>query len=86
MFGVFFSILVVVALFSILGEIVMRIRLTRRASSDKIAWWRRGGDEVSATYGEAFPDSSLPFFRRFIFWLVVACAGALVFTMLWKSN
>jgi hypothetical protein len=86
MFGVFFSILVVVALLSILGEIVMRVRLTRRASSDKIAWWRRGGDEVSATYGEVFPDSSLPFFRRFIFWLVVACAGALVFSVLWRSS
>ena len=86
MFGVFFSILVVVALLSILSETVMRVRLTRRASGDKIAWWRRGGDEVSATYEEVFPDSSLPFFRRFIFWLVVACAGALVFSMLWKSN
>ncbi|MGC1976941.1 MAG: hypothetical protein WA671_09525, partial [Candidatus Sulfotelmatobacter sp.] len=68
------------------GEIVMRVRLTGRASRDKIAWWRRGGDEVSATYEEVFPDRSLPFLRRFIFWLVVACAGALVFSLLWKSN
>ncbi len=86
MFGVFFSILVVLALLSILGEIVMRLRLTRKASSDKIAWWRRGGDEVSSTYEEVFPDGSLPFFRRFSFWLVLACAGAVVFSMLWKSN
>jgi hypothetical protein len=86
MFGVFFSILVVVALLSILGEIVMRVRLTRRAPSDKMAWWRRGGDEVSATYGEVFPESSLLSFRRFIFWLVVACAGALVLSTLWKSH
>ena len=86
MFGVFFSILVVVALLSILGEFVMRIRLTGRASRDKIAWWRRGGDEVSATYQEVFPDSRLPFFQRFIFWLLVACAGGLAFSMLWKSN
>jgi hypothetical protein len=86
MFGVFFSILVVVALLSILGEIVMRVPLTKRASRDKIAWWRRGGDEVSTTYQEVFPDSSLPFLKRLIFWLVVACAGALVFSMLLKSN
>jgi hypothetical protein len=87
MFGVFFSILVFVALLSIFGEFVMRLRLTRRASRDKIAWWRRGGDAVAATYAEVFPESRLPFFRRFIFWLVVACAGVLVFLMLpWKSN
>jgi len=87
MFGVFFSILVVVALLSILGEVVMRVRLTRRASRDKLAWWRRGGDEVAATYEEVFPDSRLPFFRRFVFWLFVACAGVLFLSiLLWKSN
>jgi hypothetical protein len=67
MFGFFFSILVVVALLRILGEIVIRVRLTRRAPRDKVAWWRCGGDEASATYEEVFPDSSLPFSRRFIF-------------------
>jgi hypothetical protein len=86
MFRVFLSILVVVALLSILSEIVMRVRPTRRASSDKMVWWRRGGDEVSATYEEVSPDSSLPFSSRFIFWLAAACAGALVFSTLWKSN
>jgi hypothetical protein len=87
MVGIFFSLLIVMALLSICGEIVMRVRLTRRASRDKIAWWRRGGDEVAATYEEVFPDSRLPFFRRFVFWLVVTCAGALVFSMfLRKSN
>jgi hypothetical protein len=87
MFGVFFSIFAVVGLISIFGEIFMRVRLTRRASHDKLAWWRRGGDEVAATYEEIFPDSRLPFLRRFIFWLVVACAGVLVFSMiLRKSN
>jgi hypothetical protein len=84
MFGIFFSILVVVALLSIFGEFVMRIRLTKRASQDKIAWWRRGGDEVAASYAEVFPDSRLPLFRRFVCWLLVTCAGLLVFSMLWK--
>jgi hypothetical protein len=87
MFGVFFSILVVVPLLSIFGEIVMRVRLTRRYSHDKIAWWRCGGDEVAATYEEVFPDSRLPLLRRFVFWLFVTCAGVLVLSMLlWKSN
>jgi hypothetical protein len=86
MFGVFFSILVVMALSSIFGEIVMRVRLTRRASRDKLAWWRRGGDEVAATYEEVFPDSRLPFIRRFVFWLFVICAGVLVFSMLLRKS
>jgi hypothetical protein len=88
MFGIFFSILVIVALASILGEIVMRVRLTRRErSGEKLAWWRRSGDEVAATYGEIFPDSRLLFLRRFIFWLLVVCAGVLVLSMLvWKSH
>jgi hypothetical protein len=86
MFGIFFSILVVVALLSILGGFVMRVRLTKRASHDKIAWGRRGGDEVAASYAEVFPDSRLPFFMRLVFWLLVTCAGVLVFSMLWKSK
>ena len=87
MFGVFFSILVVVALLSICGEIAMRVRLTKRASHDKIAWWRRGGDEVHAIYEEVFPGSCLPFFTRFVFWLLITCAGVLVIsTLLLKSN
>jgi len=86
MFGVLFSVLVVVALLSILGEIVMRVRLTKRASRDKIALWRRG-DEVAALYEEEFPDSRLPLFRRVVFWIFVTCAGVLVCSMvLWKSK
>jgi len=82
MFSVFFFILVLVALLSIFAELVMRVRLTRRAARDKIAWWRRGGDEVVATYEEVFPDSRLPLFTRFVFWLLVSCAGVLALSML----
>jgi hypothetical protein len=64
MVSIFFSLLMVMALLSICGEIVMRVRLTKRASLDNIAWWRRGGDEVSATYEEVFPDSRLRFLAR----------------------
>ena len=86
MFGVFFSILVVLALLSILGEFAMRVRLTRRTSHDKIAWWRRGGDEVASTYEEIFPESRLPLFRRFVFWLLVTCACVLFFTMILRKT
>ena len=84
MFGVFFSILVVVALVSIFGELVMRVRLTRRASRDKIAWWRRGGDEVASSYAEVFPDSRLPALRRFGFWLFLFCCASVLVVVLWK--
>jgi hypothetical protein len=88
MFGIFFSILVAVALLSIFGEIVMRVRLTRReASRDKLAWWRRGGDKVAATYEEVLPHSRIPFFRRFVFCFFVLLSGVLVFSILfWKSH
>jgi len=86
MSGVVFSIVVIVALLSICGELIMRIRLTRRASHDKIAWWRRGGDEVAATYEELFPDSRLPLFRRFAFWLFVVFACLVILSILWKSS
>jgi hypothetical protein len=86
MFGIFFSILVLVGILSICGEIVMRVRLTRRASRNKIAWWRRGGDEVAATYEELFPRSQLPLFRRFAFWLFLAWSAVMLLSILWKSN
>jgi hypothetical protein len=87
MFSVFFSILVVVALLSIFGEIVMRIRLTRRETSrDKLAWWRRGGDEVSATYEELFPHGRIPLFRRFAFWLFVVWSCVLLLSILVRRS
>ena len=87
MVGTFFLLLVVMALLSICGEIVMRVRLTKQeTSSDKLAWWRRGGDEIAATYEELFPRSHLPAFRRFAFWLFVACCASVFVAVLWKSN
>jgi hypothetical protein len=83
-FGIFFSIVAVMGLLSIVGEIVMRVRLTRRTSRDKIAWWRRGGDEVAASYEDVFPDSRLPFLRRFAFWLFVALCVLTFLMLLWK--
>jgi len=84
--GVAFSILVPLALLSICGEFVMRIRLTKRASHDKIAWCRRGGDEVAATYEELYPHSRLLFFRRVVFWLFVVFACVALLSILLKSK
>lgn len=85
--GVLFSIFVVVALLSIFGEIVMRARLTKRETGrDKLAWWRRGGDEITATYGELFPHSLLPLFRSLVFWLFVACCAALLLLILLEKS
>jgi hypothetical protein len=85
MLGIFFSILVVVGLLTISGEFVMRVRLTRRASRDKIAWWRRGGDQVAATYEELFPHSRLPLLRRFAFWFFIMFCTTALLAILWKS-
>ncbi len=86
MFGVVFSILVIIALLSICGEIIMRVRLTKRASRDKMAWCRRGGDEVSATYEEVFPRSLLPVFRRPVFRFFLVLTSVILLFILWKSK
>jgi hypothetical protein len=87
MFGVFFSILALVALVSIFGEIVMGVRLTRRETSrDKLVWWRRGGDEVarpmdkcSHTTESRFSSASPPGF-------FVAWSGVVVLSMLLRKS
>jgi hypothetical protein len=87
MLPVFFSILVAVAIISSFSEIVMRIRLTKgEPSGNKLFWWRRGGDEVAAMYQELFPRTRLPLFRRFAFWLVIACSSAILLSILWRSH
>lgn len=87
MFAILFSLLVVIALLSICGEIAMRVRLTRSDTArDKLAWWRWGGDEVAAIYEELYPHSRLPIFRRFAFWLFIAGSAVLLLAVLQKSN
>ena len=85
MFGIFLSLLVIAGLLGSCGEIAMRVRLTKRAS-DKMAWWRRGGNEVADTYEQLFPDSVLPRYRRLFFWTVLVLAGFLLLSFQWKSN
>jgi hypothetical protein len=79
MFGIFFSILVVVALLSIFGEFVMRVRLTRRTSGDKIAWWRRGGDEIASTTQKYSRTADSPYSGV----LSSGCSLPAVFLSLW---
>jgi hypothetical protein len=87
MFGVLFSLLVLMALLSIVGEMIMRVRLSQReVPGEKLAWWRRGGDAVSASYKELFPDSLIPAYRNFVFWSVVVCAASLLAAVLLKSR
>ncbi len=87
MFPIFFSILVLIAILTICGNIVMRIRLTKREPSrDKLVWWRRGSDEVDSTYEELFPGSYLPRLNRFVFWLVLVSALAVLVAYVRKSN
>jgi hypothetical protein len=87
MIAIVFSILVLMAILSICGNIVMRVRLSKgEPSRDKLVWWRRGSDEVSSTYEELFPRSHLPMLSQFAFWLVLAFALVILIASLRKSN
>jgi hypothetical protein len=87
MLPVALSILLLMAILSICVNFVMRIRLTKAEhSGDKLVWWRRGSDEVGATYGELFPGSYLPLFNQFAFWLLVASASALLLAIVWRTH
>jgi hypothetical protein len=85
MFGILFSIVVVICLLSMCGEVAMRVRLTYRDAGDRMGWWRRGGDEVASTYAQLFPTSYLPSYRRFAYWFIVTCA-ALLLSMFWYRS
>jgi hypothetical protein len=86
MFGSFFLILVFIALASICSNLVMRIRLIKRLPSENgISWWMRSSDEVGRTYQELFPGSYLPSIIRYVFWLLLATAAAILVS-LWKSG
>jgi hypothetical protein len=86
MFAIFFLILVLIAILSIVSNFVIRFRLTfREPSSDKLVWWRQGSDEVTSMYAEVFPKSYLPLFSRFAFLLVLTVAVVVLGAYFWKS-
>jgi hypothetical protein len=79
MFEVFFAILLIVALFIIFTEVIMRVRLSKSESSqNRPLWWVRGGDEVDSAFEEVFPHALLLRARRYAFWLFVVCCLALI--------
>jgi hypothetical protein len=87
MFEALFSLLVLMALLGIAGEVTMRVRLSKRETpGEKLVWWRRGGDAVSIAYKESFPDSRIPAYRSFVFWFVVLCTASLLAVILLKSH
>jgi hypothetical protein len=87
MIAVFFSFLVVLALLSICGDVIMRVRLSKRElPADRLLWWRRGSDDIEETYQELFPRSRLPLFRRYVFWLILMSALAILIFVLWRRK
>ena len=81
-----FLMFVFLAIFNGCGEIMMRVRLSKREPpSEKLLWWRRGGDEVTSNYLELFPRSFLPRLREFTFWLFLAFAACLLILIVWKK-
>jgi len=82
-----FFIFVALAIFNGCGEIMMRVRLTKREPpSEKLLWWRRGGDEVASNYQELFPHSFLPRLRNLTFWLFLIFAAACLALLVWKKS
>lgn len=81
-----FLMFVLLAVVNGCGEILMRVRLSKREPpSEKLLWWRRGGDEVASTYLELFPCSFFPRVREFTFWLFLIFAVALLALIVWKK-
>jgi hypothetical protein len=77
MIGIFFLILLLMALASIGSNLVMRTQLVRRRPlNNGSSWWMRGSDEVTRTYRQLFPGSYLPSFIQSVFWLLLAAAAA----------
>lgn len=86
-FAIYFAFLVAAAIFSLGCEIAMRIRLTRlEVPSEKLLWWRRGGDEVAKAYHELFPASRLPFLRNLVFGVFLGCAAILLVFILLRGR
>ena len=86
MFATFFAFLVLVALISGFGEIIMRARLSKlEPRSEKLQWWGRGGDEVADSYQRVFPRSKLPAIRTYAFWFFLAVVALFLCLMLFKK-
>lgn len=84
---VLFTAFIIMALFNLCGDLFMRVRLTKRElPSDKLLWWRRGGDDVADAYQELFPHSNIPRFRVLTFWLFLGLALIGAILVAWKRG
>lgn len=80
MFGIVFAAVIVIALLSGVGELVMRIKLTRaEIPSERLLWWRRGGDDVADAYRGLYPSSRIPLFREIVFKVFL---GSVIFLLI----
>jgi hypothetical protein len=88
MFGLLFSVLVIIGLLSNAFHIAMRIRLLRMdAARDRIEWLSfRASTEVMDTYQTLFPRSVLPRFCRFAFWSFIFFAAVMLCAIVLKSK
>jgi hypothetical protein len=86
-FGIVFAAVVVIALLSGVGELIMRIRLTRaEMPSEKPLWWRRGGDDVADAYRGLYPSSRIPLIREIVFKVFLGSAIVLLIFVLLKRG
>jgi hypothetical protein len=86
-FGIVFAAVVLIALLSGVGEFIMRIRLTRaELPSEKLLWWRRGGDDVADAYRGLYPSSRIPLIREIVFKVLLGSAILLLIFALLKRG
>ncbi len=86
MLGTLIFIVVLIALVSVYGNLVMRIRLMKKLPLERgFLWWKRSPGEVARAYEELFPQSYWPPIVRYAFWLFLLTA-AVMFILLWKSR
>jgi hypothetical protein len=84
--GTLIFILALIALVSIYGNLIMRIRLMNRLPLENgFLWWKRSPGEVARTYEELFSQSYWPRIVRCAFWLFLV-AAAVIFVFLLKSG
>jgi len=87
MFIAFILVAAAIIILQISSEITMRVRLTvREVQSEKLLWWRKGGDEVASMYQEVFPGTWLPVLRNIAFYIfIVLCMVVLALLVVKRS-
>ena len=83
-FAICFSGFLVTGLLSLVGGMIMRVRLSRFEEWRQVPWWERGDDQVSEAYKGAFADSRIPLFRESMFWLAIAFAACSLVIVFWR--